>query len=214
MAKEIKAIIFDAARVLMNFDTNIFVKAIKPFSSYSEEEILSKIINSEVLKDFDKGRISSEYFHKKLADILKLEDLSFETFKVEWQKILYWSNDDLSNIFSQIKPEIKLLVIANMDELSWAIFTNFPLIRKYFPDKNQRIVSCETGYAKPEMEIYNEALRRFSTSFNDCLFIDDNHENLRQIKNLGGNTINYDCRIHSTGDLYNELDKFDVFIAK
>ena len=52
MQKEIKAIIFDAARVLMNFDTNIFVKAIKPYSPYSEEEILAKLILTNLYVPF------------------------------------------------------------------------------------------------------------------------------------------------------------------
>ena len=205
MPQEIKTIIFDAARVLMNFDTNIFVKSIRSCSPFSEEEILSKIKSSSVLKEFDKGKISPQIFYNQLEDILQLKDLSFDEFEAEWRRILYWSNEDLGQIFSQIKPEIKLMVLANMDVLSWEVFTNFPIIKKYFSDEKQRICSCEIGFAKPETEIYDEALKRFGVSFEQSLFVDDNQENLEQVRALGGNAIHYDCRSHSIDYLHNEL---------
>jgi putative hydrolase of the HAD superfamily len=209
--REIKSIIFDAARVLMNFDTSIFAKSIASFSLFSEEEILLKIKESIALKEFDKGKIHQQDFYKELAGIIQLKDFSYEKFEAEWKKILFWSNEDLGKILSKMKPEIKLFVLANMDELSWEVFVNFPIIKKYFPNKNQRLASCEIGYAKPESDFYNEALKRFDVAANQSLFIDDNQENLDQVRALDGNIIRYDCRSSSIDYLHTELEKFNLF---
>jgi len=210
-SKNIKAIIFDAARVLVDFDTGIFVKAIGSHSSYSEEEMIFKIKNSVGLKKFNKGKISPEDFYNNLVGVLSLKGLTFEEFETQWKKIIFRINEGIPKILADIKPSVKLLVLANMDKLSWEAFINMPLINKYFHDEKLRMASFQVGSAKPEAMIYRELLKRNRLAFGQCLFIDDNQANLKQVHELGGNIIHYDCRSHSVDYLHKQLEEFNVF---
>jgi putative hydrolase of the HAD superfamily len=83
------------------------------------------------------------------------------------------------------KQRHTLLILSNWDKES------FPLIKKkckklfkHFDEKNI-IISGEVGYIKPEKEIYSHIIDKFKLNPEDCIFIDDQEENIEAAKKAG-----------------------------
>lgn len=207
----IKLIIFDAGRVLVDFDVDIFAKAVAPYSSCSEEEIPDVIKRSAAMKEFNKGGLSPQEFHDKLVGILELRGLSFEDFKDKWQSIIFKDNESMESVLSRVRPDIKLAVLPDMDALSWERFANFPIAKKYFPDKNLSFPSFESGHVKSEKEAFENVLEKRGVLSGETVFVDDKEENLETFRNMGGNVIRYDCRTDSVKRLVEKLDSYGVF---
>ena len=207
---EIKAIFFDAGRVLNDYDQRIFAKAIKKYSPFSEEEIYIKVVDGKPMERYHRGALSSKRFFLSIYKDLKLRNVTFEKFKKNWKKVIYFVNYDIEKVLSRIKPEIKLAVISNSNELHWKKNAETKIIKKYFPYGKQRILSHIVGIRKPHLNIFKIALSRYKIPAAQSIFVDDKERNLKKFRQLGGNTIYYSCRIHSVNYLLKKLKRFKV----
>lgn len=211
MNKQIKAIIFDAGRVLVNFDNAPFFNGLASFSTYSEEEIKSKLKESGIIQKYHDGKINTQEFYEEATTKINASGLDFENFHNLWRSIITTPNKDIEKILNSIRPEIKLLILSDTTKPHWEIINGFDSVKKFFPDKNQAILSFEVKVSKPSAEIYWEAVKKASCPIEECVFIDDHKENVEEFRNLGGNGITYDCRVDSIDDLKNRLIKYNVF---
>lgn len=211
MKKEIKAIIFDAGRVLVNFDNEPFWNGLAPFSTYSAEEIKDRLKGSGIIKDYHDGKISTQDFYEKSIKEIDSHDLDFETFKKLWRNIITTQNKEIEKVLGLIREEIKLLILSDTSIIHWDVIKNFELIKTFFPSKKQATLSFEVNVSKPDEKIYQEAVRRADCLFGECIFIDDNEVNVEQFKIMGGNAIKYDCRTNTIQELIEEMSMYNVF---
>lgn len=208
--QKIKVIFFDAGRVLNDYNQMIFAKAMKKYSPFSAEEIYARVVDGELMEKYHRGVLSSKRFFHLIHKDLKLQNVAFDKFLKNWKRVIYFINYDIEKVLSRIKPEIKLAVISNSNELHWKQNAETRIIKKYFSRGKQRVLSHIVGIRKPHLNIFKIALSRYKISASQSIFIDDKERNLNKFRELGGHTIYYNCRIHSVNYLLKKLKKFDV----
>lgn len=211
MNKQIKAIIFDVGRVLFDWDNSPFWNGLGLFSKYSVEDIKDRVRGNGVIMEYHHGKISTQEFYVRVINEIDADGLKFETFCDLWNTIMTTPNEPIERILGAIKEEIKLLILSDTTELHWQLINKSELIKRFFLDKKQAILSFEVGASKPAEKIYKEAVKRAGCLFEECIFIDDIKENTEQFQSLGGNGIIYDCRIDTIEDLQNKLSTYNIF---
>jgi epoxide hydrolase-like predicted phosphatase len=168
--------------------------------------------SKENMADLEKGEIKTRKFwkriHKHLPEKFK-SYISVEEMRSFW-KTLY-SNSELVKINKEIQELIidlkksgyQLLILSNTIKHHAKCNREE---RKLFDNFDGAILSCEVGFRKPEIEIYELVLEKFELKPEECIFIDDKEENLIPAKKLGMNTILFNDPLQ----LKNELTKMGI----
>ncbi len=80
----------------------------------------------------------------------------------------------------------KVVVVSNFDSRVYEVCTNLNIIDLF----DDFIISSETGYAKPDPQIYKFALEKNNLTPEQCIFIGDNYINdYTAPRNLGINAL-------------------------
>jgi len=99
-------------------------------------------------------------------------------FDTRWEEIKknldnYWLPfDGVHQALDELKGQsVDLGIISNWDDTAREVLDSANLTGYFEPI----IVSSEVGYAKPDPEIFNIALKKAGTGAGDCLYIGDNY---------------------------------------
>jgi len=172
----IKNVIFDLGKVLVDYNFDLFYEKIgyKPKSNEWDS-------NDELILQFEMGKFPAEEFHKRMMKIYKL-DVSFEEFKEAWCGI-FPTVTPLANFASELVVQYNVYVFSNTDEL------HYPYVRKQFSELDfigeHEMLSYELGAIKPDKVAFLKAIALYNLNPADCLFIDDNIDNVEAAKRFG-----------------------------
>ena len=201
LKQEITTIIFDVGDVLLTGVYGI-EKKLEPFLGISGKEILGKLYIKED-QDFFHGKISEKEYWE--AIILKNR---WNNLSVDFLKRLIRSNfreiPGTREIVECLKNKEYKLGILSDHTKEWARYCNNKFHHHNLFDSLN--YSYEIGACKPGRKIYETALRRLGSSPDECLFIDDNENNILGAKKLGINTIQF----RNAQQLKNELEKMGI----
>jgi len=196
----IKCIISDMGNVFISFDNDIFFKKIEANTSLSQSDVAGLVSeNFEILKSFDKGEISPTEFYNKAVSIFK-SDFDYSQFFKIYNDVFDLLEEELK-ILKKLKENYRVILLSNTDVMRYGF------IKKNFPEMlifDAYVLSYEEGYMKPDPRIYKAALEKAEAQADECLFIDDNGDNIDAANALGINTIHFTER----ADLGRELRKF------
>jgi HAD superfamily hydrolase (TIGR01509 family) len=174
----IKAIIFDCFGVLVE-------ESLKPFYRKYYKDDLDKIASTEEsMEAANRGDITSEEWYQLMADLagIRLDEVG---------KALDANarNEDLLNYIRDVlKPNYKIGFLSNasanlLDEL-------------FLPEDldlfDAFVISYETGYAKPQAQIYEIAADKLGVRLNECIFIDDREDYRQGAQGVGMHAILYE----------------------
>jgi len=177
-----KAIIFDLGNVLLDFDHRRACERIFKFSDKTSQEIFDLFFDSKLTALFEEGKISPVDFFLKVKETLKLK-LDYEQFVNIWNEIFFFNEKNLSvyNLAHSLKISYKLLVLTNINVL------HFEYVKKTFPVLNvfQILTSFESGFIKPNIQIYELAIQILDTSPENIFYTDDRPELVKSAGNLG-----------------------------
>lgn len=197
----VKCIIFDLGGVLYKNGT-----------LYPIAEHLSGIYNKQyekihaiIKENWIKARIneiSCDVFWNNISSFLssdkdELKQIWFDFEKMDNKDI---TNQDVLEIAKKLKEDYTTAIISNHIE-DW-----FNYLRKeYRLDEifEKIITSFDTGFAKPQKEIFLKALDILKIKPDDCIFIDDKEKNTKTAQDIGFKTILFSNDI----DLRNEIQK-------
>jgi len=212
MEYRIRAIIFDFGKVLADFDHMKVCGSLVKFTGLTSEQIYSIIFQEGPEKLYDSGLISSIEFYREVKKRIGANaDLTFQVFAELWC-VQFWPNNEIGRIIADIRPEIKKFLLSNTNELHWENIKKLPVIKSFFSDPDGLILSFRTGLRKPDIRIFQLAIRKAGYSAEEIIFIDDVPEYVDVFRELGGCGIVYNCAINSTIDLLKKLKPFKVFI--
>jgi FMN phosphatase YigB (HAD superfamily) len=171
----IKAIIFDLQGTLV--ENGVYPSPLRqiknilridaPFSDFVMRfEKILMTSHHESLKDAF-GMICEE-FH------LPPKDYLIEKMVGLWNKnkLLSQLFPDTLQVLAELKPDYKLILVANIDSSSKDIVDRFKL-RDYF---DMIILSCDTGLLKNERGFYNTVIDKFDLNPKEILMIGDSLE--------------------------------------
>lgn len=172
----IKNVIFDLGKVLVNYNFDLFYEKLGCKSTSNEWDS-----SDELILQFEMGKFPAEEFHKRMMKIYNV-DLSFEDFKQAWCGIF----PDLTSLVpfaADLVLQYNVYVFSNTDEL------HYPHVRAKFPELEflgeNEMLSYELGAIKPDKVAFLKAIALFGLNPSECLFIDDNIDNVEAAKKFG-----------------------------
>ena len=198
----IEVILYDLGNVILPFNHFQIAEKLCRFSQRKEFRDPSKVFS--YLFDFEKGavngyevgKVSSSEFFQSLREFLQLS-LSFDDFVPIWNDI-FTENQEVSQTIRFQRGRRRLGLLSNTNPLHFDyILSKFPIVRVF----DQWILSHETGFKKPAVEIYQKAIEWASVEPRKILFIDDMKKHVEVAVSLGMQGVHF----ISAGQLREEL---------
>jgi putative hydrolase of the HAD superfamily len=185
---EIRAVIFDLGRVLVNIDNPLLVKKLfKGLDADNPQELGRNTMRDPAMVEFNCGRIPAQEFHRRMCERYQL-DLEFDTFKKLWCEIFY-PMDGMEDLVRSVSKKRTVGLLSDTDPIHWSfIRTRWPWIAAI---KNPTL-SYEVGSMKPEAAIYLAAAENVNTPVQHCLFIDDLQTNIDGARAVGMRAIRFE----------------------
>ena len=196
----IKNIISDIGNVLFEFDTEGFID--KNIEEEDKEKFFDLIFGSDNWQLMDKGDLSFENAREYFLSVYpKYKNILNKLFDSSLTLCLNMNNKNI-NILKEYKEKgYNIYYLSNMS------VETFQCINKKtdFFEKTciGGIVSAYEKMIKPSEEIYKLLLNRFNLKARECLFIDDNLNNVNSALKLGFNSF----QLKNMNDMRFELEK-------
>lgn len=196
----IKNIISDIGNVLFEFDTEGFID--KNIESEDKDNFFNLIFGSDNWQLMDKGDLSFEGARNYFISVFpKYKDILNKLFDSSLTLCLNMNHNNI-NILKEYKEKgYNIYYLSNMS------IETFECISKKtdFFEKTciGGVVSAYEKMIKPNEEIYKLLLNRFNLKVEECLFIDDNLNNVNTAIRLGINS----CQLKNMNDMAFELEK-------
>jgi FMN phosphatase YigB (HAD superfamily) len=172
--QNIKAVVFDLGKVLVDFDYGIAVRRLAARARMTVQEFAQFVSHAPLLLNYESGRLSSHEFYTEVCNATGFCG-SIDEFAVSF-----------GDIFTAIEPMIELQQALRQRGLPTYIFSNtnelaIRHIRKTFPffdGFNGYILSYEQGSMKPEARLYEVLERESGFTGRQILYLDDRAENV------------------------------------
>ena len=196
----IQKVIFDVGQVLVKFNPqNLFIKILK-----DEEKVdffLKNIctwewhIQQDLIYDTSKA---AKPIIKKHPEYKEAIEAFYGRF-LEMIDSVHQENVDLALKLKQKGYPIYLLSNFPGDQ-----FEKYRLQNSFLDEFDDMIISGDVGLAKPDIKIYQLAIKKFNLNPEESLFIDDKIENTKGAEQVGIKTI----QLQKPEDLDKEIRKF------
>jgi glucose-1-phosphatase len=183
MEPQIKVLLVDLGRVLVDFDHLRAAERIAAFCSRSPRQIYDMFFESPVTIAFEAGRISPEDFYLQVKLALDLK-LSYTSFEPIWNDIFFLShkNRAVFGLINSLRANYTTALLSNINIL------HYEYLKKHFPvfgvfDKI--FLSFELGLIKPEKRLYQLVIEELEASPQEIFYIDDRAELVESACSLG-----------------------------
>lgn len=184
----IKNIIFDFGGVLLDWNPRYLYKSY--FNNDEEmENFLADICNGEWNIKQDAGRPFAEAVKELQAKFPEYAE-AIQMYDDDWEKMLKCELPESIDLLKELKSMgygIYGLTNWSAEKIGYA-FANY----SFFSLFDGIVVSGVEKVVKPDRKIYEILLERYSLKPGECVFIDDNQDNVDMAKVLGINAIRFD----------------------
>lgn len=184
----IKNIIFDFGGVLLDWNPRYLYKSY--FNNDEEmEHFLADICNGEWNIKQDAGRPFAEAVKELQAKFPEYAE-AIQMYDDDWEKMLKCELPESIDLLKELKfmgYGIYGLTNWSAEKIGYA-FANY----SFFSLFDGIVVSGVEKVVKPDRKIYEILLERYSLKPGECVFIDDNQDNVDMAKVLGINAIRFD----------------------
>jgi len=164
----------------------------------SHEEVLQKIHTFLDRKDME-GYFSSAYEKHIITELI---DTLFDSTKTT--QFIYPVNTTIDIIKKLKQHGFQIILLSNLDTTSYQLLNH--LFPKVFALFNDHIISAQVKLLKPYKEIFFYVLKKYAISAQECLFIDDQKENVIAARSIGIDSILF----RSADQLIQELRKRQI----
>ena len=184
----IKNIILDFGGVLLDWNPRYLYKSY--FNNDEEmEHFLADICNGEWNIRQDAGRPFAEAVKELQAKFPEYAE-AIQMYDDDWEKMLKCELPESIDLLKELKfmgYGIYGLTNWSAEKIGYA-FANY----SFFSLFDGIVVSGVEKVVKPDRKIYEILLERYSLKPGECVFIDDNQDNVDMAKVLGINAIRFD----------------------
>jgi putative hydrolase of the HAD superfamily len=183
MNPEIKVVLFDLGRVLVDFDHLRAASKIAAFCAKNPAQIYQLFFESGVTVDFEAGKITPQEFYLKVKEMLGLK-LSYASFEPIWNDIFFLSiqNRSVFGLANTLRRRYKIALLSNINILHYEhLRKNFPVFGVF----DEIFLSFELGRIKPDKEIYHHAIRKLKVQPQEIFYTDDRPELVETARGLG-----------------------------
>lgn len=181
----IKTLIFDFGNVFINLDIEGAQK--KAFNTFQVDELSEEMIGYNSF--YEQGLISTEEFLNFYTD--NFPNLSNEELVNVWNSILKDFPEHRLNFLKELKSnsDYKLILLSNTNEIhiNW-IKEHISFYEDFKNCFDAFYLSYEVNLVKPNHDIFKFVLNEQKLIAEECLFIDDNADNIASANSLKLNT--------------------------
>jgi putative hydrolase of the HAD superfamily len=180
-SREIKAIIFDLGRVLIDVDfkRGLF-RYVNGDNARDDNALLEQLFSDPLFVQFGTGRIKPTDFYQQIQKRIN-QQISFDQFKAAWCDI-FSPIPGINQLVADLSGNYQLGLLSDTDVLHWTFVKNKYDVLNYF--KNP-VLSFEIGTLKPHPNCYQLAAKSVDTAPGNCLFLDDREKNVEGARKAG-----------------------------
>ncbi|KAG0298214.1 hypothetical protein BGZ97_004146 [Linnemannia gamsii] len=187
----LKALIFDLGNVLLRLNQSATAEGFKALGA-TNFPTLSQHHNSQIIVDFETGKISPEEFRTSIRTSLGLpESVTDIQFDAAWNAMLLDFPKDRLELMRTLKKEYgyKVYLLSNTNSIHIE-YVDQVCLQGYeeatlHPFFDKVYYSHEIGARKPTKEAFEFILRDQNLEAGECLFLDDMPENVEAAKVCG-----------------------------
>ena len=182
-ASEIKVILFDLGRVLVDFDHKRAAERISAFCAKTPLEIYNLFFQSQATLAFEAGKITPEEFYLRVKDMLDL-NLSFNSFVSIWNDIFFLNpqNRLVYRLVNTLRANYKTAILSNINTLHYDYLKkNFPVFGVF----DEIFLSFQLGLIKPDKEIYKKVIQELKVRPQEVFYTDDRPELVESANSQG-----------------------------
>lgn len=202
----IKNIIFDIGNVILNFDMDRVLNNITKDSN-EQKFIMDNIYKSPEWTMFnliDTGYLDRESCIKLQCDRTNhVNDELIRRFWLTYNEYGY-IDERVIGLIKELRSKYKIYLLSNMNEYTCEYLKKSEL----FNVVDGYIMSYEVGQLKPYEGIYKTLLRKYDLISNECIFIDDNINNIFTANKLGIHGVH--VKADNYDSIISELKKINV----
>jgi epoxide hydrolase-like predicted phosphatase len=188
----IKNIIFDLGGVIIDLDIKATANAFEKLGIVDFDKVYSKLSQSSLVDQFDKGLINENYFFNTIKNQFELK-VPLHDLEKAWNAMLLDFPKHRMEALKKYKEKYRTFLLSN---------TNEAHIREFHRTLHENIgvrdlegffekvyYSCRVGMRKPDKEIFELVLKQNKLDPKETLFIDDTIHHVEGAKRLGIKTI-------------------------
>jgi len=201
MSEQIKTIVFDLGKVLIDFSFDPFAKFLKERGV--EFESIQDLATNVRMIEHERGETSKDEFIENALSLLKVQT-SAQELTSAWTNI-FSPHQDMLDLCQSLKPNYTVCILSNTSIIHWE-----HLKATYDLDSRAHhlFASFEVGALKPNPVIYNAVLEKVNCKPSEMVFIDDIEENAIGATKCGWNGITHRGFLETK----KELDRLGVAI--
>lgn len=170
---EIKAIIFDLGKVLVDVNFNKGIFGLFTNHASNTPQAIHQLYQQALFRDYNCGRISGAEFYEAVNKKFKL-GLKYPEFVDKWCAV-FEPMPGMEELVKQVARNYKVGLLSDTDPLHWHYcLDNFPVLKIF----SKPALSYEIGQLKPAAKCYLSAVRNIGLEPAQCLFIDDRQQNV------------------------------------
>ena len=193
----IKNVIFDVGKVLVDFDWQGYFETLE-----MTPEVYQKVAEATVLSE-----MWNEFDRSKLLDEEILESFLREAPDCEAQIMRFWNN--IGNCIKRYAYTFSW--IQSLQDKGYKVYllSNYP--RRIYSQSidelafvegvDGAVFSYEVQTVKPEPEIYQALFQKYDLNPVECVFLDDNRQNIIAANELGMATIHFHTKSQAEEEL-------------
>lgn len=197
----IKNIIFDYGGVFLTLDEDATYRSFQNLGLFAVTPSLAA-----ANMDFQRGRISSGKFISAIKKELP-EDVTDQQVKDAWCAMLGTIPRERIDLLKILRRKYRLFLLSNTDDIHIErVNSTVPDVGEFLSLFEKVYYSQDTGYRKPEKEIFGLVLRENNLKADECLFVDDVKENAEGAGVVGMKYLWLDLSRHTVMDVPRLLD--------
>ncbi len=205
----IKNIVFDFGNVICRYDPYFMMESF-PLSEEEKELFSAKIFNSPFWKDADRGYSYRDVlFHdvlQELPDSLK-EFFYACVARYDFEEKFMPLNPGIDDLIVALKQRgYKIFLLSNIGLNFHYLSLKLPVLSLF----DGKFASCDFGLIKPEEAVYQAFFDKFSIAPEECIFIDDSHENVSASEKAGMRALTYNAMEENVYSLSRKLKSFGI----
>lgn len=188
----LKNFVFDFGQVIVHFEPEYMTE--KYIKNPDDVKMAQEVIFDRLYWDkLDEGTITDQEVIYGIKSRLP-EHLRENAVKVYEDWYLHLPVfDGMEQLITDLKSQGKKLYLLSNISIGFAEnYTKNPEIKRILSLFDGLIFSAKEGYVKPNRDIFEHLLNKFSLSAEETIFIDDNEKNIIGAKNAGINAYLFD----------------------
>lgn len=193
MKQNIRHIIFDLGGVLLNLDVEGCTRAFEKAGLRGIRSILTGTNEGGIFSAYERGEISTPEFRNGIRQLTS-QPLTDDEIDRMWINELLNIPQEKLDLLVSLRNRYDLYLLSNTNELHWKYVAEDLLPRQNYRTEDlfqETFLSFRMKLAKPDPEIFREALRKAGIKPEETLFIDDSAVNCQAAQSVGIQTEHY-----------------------